>query len=276
MKKFSGIRCHLNYMGGKYHLAKWIISNFPEHSIYVEPFGGVAHVLVQKYPSKLEVYNDINIDVVNLFRVLQNKTKREELIGLLQFTPYSRKWLDDIRDGEYKIPTEDEEVRKAYRFLILTRLSFASNIYKHKPTWGYNLKKDKMIMSFVNFTDKYIYEIIERFKMVQIDMLDFRKVIEKYDSSDTLFYCDPPYWGCEYYYKGEFSKQDHIDLARMLNNIKGKACVSYYDFPELKELYPLSKWRIEKRGTFKHSEKVIGNKRQKSEELLLMNYEKEG
>jgi len=274
MVKLSGIKCHVSYVGGKYHLAKWIISNFPEHDVYVEPFGGSAHVLVQKYPSKLEVYNDINIDIVNLFRVLQNKTKRKELIELLQFTPYSRKWFCDLRDGKYEAPTKDEEVKKAYRFIALSKQAFNGKVNNTTPSWSSNLDKAILTSSFINFTNKYIYELIDRFKQVQIESLDFKKLIKRYDSPETLFYCDPPYWDYEDYYKERFSKQDHVDLAKMLNNIEGKACVSYSPFEKLSELYPTAKWRrVERERAVSLQKKKKGEKREKAIELLIMNYD---
>ena len=268
------IKSPLNYIGGKFYLAKWIISHFPTHKVYVEPFGGTAHVLCKKEPSDstLEVYNDLNEDMVNLFRVLQDESKTEKLLFLLRFTPHSREWFCDLRDCKYLPPGIDESLCQAYRTIVLMKQSFAGNWMNRKASWAFDKKKASVNKSFFRMPEK-LQKLIDRIRRVQIDGLDFRKIIERYDSPDTLFYCDPPYYEKEHYYEGKFSKADHQDLAELLNNIKGKAVLSYYDFPMIKEWYPEPKWRIERRDVCKPSHKVeAGGKRARAEELLIMNY----
>ena len=268
----AGIKSPLCYFGGKFYLASWIISHFPEHKVYVEPFGGGGHVLTQKESSSLDVYNDINEDMVNLFRVLQDKSKTEKLLFLLQNTPYSRKWYCDLRDCKYLPPGFNESVCQAYRTLVLMKLSFAGRCFNHKGSWRYSKKKDNIAKALFNMPEK-LQMILDRIRKVQIDFLDFREVIRRYDSPGTLFYCDPPYFEKGQYYAGNFGEKDHKDLADILNKIEGKACLSYYDFPQIREWYPESKWRIERRDVCKPSHKVeAGGKRARAEELLLMNY----
>ncbi len=270
----TGIQSPLNYFGGKFYLASWIISHFPEHKIYVEPFGGAAHVLCRKDPSAsaLEVYNDLNEDMVNLFRVLQDESKTEKLLFLLKFTPHSRKWFCDLRDCKYLPPGIDESLCQAYRTLVLMKLSFAGRCINDKGSWSFDKSSGRVGKAFIRMPEK-LQKLIDRIRRVQIDFLDFRDVIKRYDSPDTFFYCDPPYYEKEHYYKGNFSKKDHQDLANLLNNIQGKACLSYYDFPQIREWYPESKWRIERRDVCKPSHKVeAGGKRARAEELLIMNY----
>ena len=116
--------------------------------------------------------------------------------------------------------------------------------------------------------------LIERFREAQIECLDFSKLIPKYDTAETLFYCDPPYVGTEGYYSGGFGEPEHRELARLLQGIEGKAMVSYYPHPLVDELYP--GWRRISWEACKYSEKVKGGKRQRATELLLMNYDERG
>lgn len=265
----------LQYMGGKFHIANWIISHFPDHKVYVEPFGGAGHVLCQKNPSDfdLEVYNDINGDMVNIFKVLQDEEKAKILLKYLYLTPYSRQYFYDVREEKYKIPVEDEDMQRAYKTLVMMKQSFSGNFMNRKPSWGFNINnihKNKKAKAFISLPDSLI-KLIDRIKEVQIENLDFRDCIRKYDSKDTLFYCDPPYFEKEHYYEGNFGYEDHKELADILNNIQGKAILSYYDFPESMEWY--KGWRIVKKLTLAYSEKVKeGQKKQQREELLLMNY----
>lgn len=92
------------YPGGKVRLSSWVISHFPRHKIYVEPFGGAAGVLLNKTPSPLEVYNDLNSDLVNFFRVLRDKEKAAELIRRLRLTPYAREEYYSV----YPMPKDDD------------------------------------------------------------------------------------------------------------------------------------------------------------------------
>jgi len=159
--------------------------------------------------------------------------------------------------------------------MVMMKMSFSGNAENCKPSWCYskkNIKNNLLPLAFSNFP-QYLYDLVLRLKEIQIESLDFRKVIEKYDSPETLFYLDPPYWQCESYYQGKFSKQDHYDLSAMLNNIQGKFALSYYYFDELNELYPTNKFRyVEKEGVKCSQRSKEGELKQKSTELLIMNY----
>ncbi|MCK1999907.1 DNA adenine methylase [[Brevibacterium] frigoritolerans] len=116
-----------------------------------------------------------------------------------------------------------------------------------------------------------------RLRNVMIECLDFREIIKRYDSPESFFYIDPPYIGRENYYKGGFSESDHIELADMLRNIKGKALVSYYPDPLIDSLY--SDWRIEKTDALVGAsvcKAERGQKKKKETELFIMNYEEDG
>ncbi|MFP7486460.1 DNA adenine methylase [Priestia filamentosa] len=116
----------------------------------------------------------------------------------------------------------------------------------------------------------------KRLRSVMIECLDFREIIQRYDSPNTFFYIDPPYVGREAYYKGGFTEQDHIELAELLQNIKGKALISYYPDPLILSLY--KNWNIESAEAVTGSgvcKAENGQKRRKAEELFIMNYGKD-
>lgn len=269
--KLSGVKGCFKYIGGKFNIAPWIIENLPDHKNYVEPFGGMAHVLIQKSPSDFEVYNDINELIVNMFKVLQDEVKLNKIIKYLELSPVSRKYHDDIRHGNYIIPEDDDNLVKCYNLLYLSKTSFSGQLFENKslPSWSFNRKKVRSTIAIgLNNFPTNLLKVVQRLKQVQYDCLDFKKCIETYDSTETLFYCDPPYYNLEGYYKGNFDKQDHIDLANILNNIVGKAVVSYYEFDGVKQLYPENKWQYLFKTYSKCSSlKTIKNK---SLELLLI------
>ncbi len=276
MANNTGLKSPLIYMGGKFHLADWILSLLPEeYDVYVEPFGGAGHVILKKEPKGLEVYNDTCEEMVNIFRTLQNKEKSEELLRLLYLTPHSRKFFYDLHDGVYTLDDSiPEDVRKAYYTLVMMKQSFAGNFQNRKPSWGFETKTNRAIqaISFSNLPEKLI-PVIERLKTIQIEFLDFKDCIKKYDSPKTVFYCDPPYYYREFYYQNGFTKENHRELAEMLNNIEGKCAVSYYYFDGIEELYPQGKWRYERKQTYLRSQKVNNDEeKQKSTEILIMNY----
>lgn len=267
MDSIKPCKSPLGWVGGKHYISSWIISHFPEHKVYVEPFGGGAHVLCNKDPgiSQLEVYNDTYDEVVNFFRTLQDKDMFRELLYKLRNSPYSREYFYQVRDSK---PTGT--IDKVYRWLYLMKCCFAGNMQNRKPSWGYSKNCNRQIKRYNNFPKRMI-SLRNRFKQVQIEKLDFREVIKKYDSPNTLFYCDPPYVNVEHYYEGGFGLKDHEDLAHMLNNIKGKAIVSYYPGELVSELYP--GWRVEEKQTNKSSCRVNkGEAKPKSTEILLMNF----
>lgn len=123
-------------------------------------------------------------------------------------------------------------------------------------------------MGYVNAC-QVIKDFAKRMQGVMIENLDFRTIIEKYDSEEALFYVDPPYVGREKFYAGGFSLEDHYELGEILNSIKGKAIVSYYEDPIINEIY--GDWNIERHAAFKQV--VGGHDVIQSEELLIMNYE---
>lgn len=262
------------YIGGKSYLANWIISNFPEDYTklsYCEVFGGGGWVLFKKEPSFLETYNDLNKDLVNLFRVIRDNFPEFE--HRAQWSLHSREMYKEaiakLKDDKFV-----SQIEKAMYYASLRVQTFSGG---NSQSWGYALTSDKVISGkWLPFV-KRLSIINARLKKVQIECLDFEKVIDKYDSKNTLFYVDPPYVGVEHYYTTsgvEFAGKDHERLASLLKNIKGRFVLSYYEHELVRKLY--KRFHIITKDAVKHSCGVVRNRvkkdKPKSIELLIKNY----
>lgn len=259
-------RSPLIWFGGKGKQADLIISKMPGHKVYVEPFGGAAHVISRKPRVNHEVYNDIDGTVVNF--ILQAIERPEELTEACQQLPYSRELYEKWR----KEPLPSDPFEKAIRFFYLNRSAISKGNAEEVPNTGWRHSTSSgqnPAMGYVS-ASKAIVSFAKRMQGVMIENRDFREIIEKYDSDEALFYVDPPYISREKYYAGGFTEKDHRELAELLNNCKGKVIISYYPDPLLIELY--KGWNIETHQTYKQ---VVGGENMvaPAEELLIMNYE---
>ena len=264
----------LPYIGGKSRLSKWIIENFPEDyrkMTYVEVFGGGGWVLYKKEPSVVEIYNDLNETLVTLFKVIRDNF--EVFHHQAQWTLHSRQIFEEalrkIREDKF-----DCDVEKALAKAIAQVQSFAGE----GTSWGYNIhSRDKKTVSvkWMPFIRK-LRLINARLKNVQIENLDFERLIRKYDRETTLFYIDPPYVSTEYYYNHDktlFTKDDHIRLANLLKEIRGKFILSYYKHPLILELY--KDYKILFRSTRKSSAGTTKDTKKpfpEATEMLILNY----
>lgn len=232
---------YLRHPGSKFGLAKWIISHFPPHECFVDVFGGTGAVLIKKEPSKVEIFNDIDFDLVNLLMVIKESPK--ELAEELMKYPYSRglyeKFLSEWREGV----RGDNNFERAVRFYYLKISSFSGTFLAGFSRSAYckvNEEKSRWMNRAKEHFEKIqvLEDTAERFEEVLIEQKDFREIIELYDSPTTLFYCDPPYENIrksekkqhagKAYYRTDFNKKDNSDLAALLSQIKGKTVVSGY------------------------------------------------
>jgi DNA adenine methylase len=226
----------LRYHGGKWLLAPWIISHFPPHDIYVEPFGGAASVLMRKKRSRVEVYNDLWATVVNVFRVLRDSAKADELAWLLYLTPFAR--------AEYNQTSTDElpglsDVEAARRTILRSFAGFGSASTNGAHSTGFRAVSAKTAPKAAGNWANYpvqIHGFVERLRGVAIENRPAIDVIRQYDSGDTLFYLDPPYPLCtrnvrrgNAMYAHEMTDDDHTQLAGALAEIEGMAIISGYD-----------------------------------------------
>lgn len=259
----------LIWFGGKSIVADKIINHFPEHLNYIEVFGGAAHVISAKMPAKNEVYNDIDQNLVNFLMIAREYKEKlkEDLLSL----PYSRYLYEKWKKEDMSHLSDYD---RAVRFFYMNRSAIvAGNSESAKGTgWRHSIKSGANPARSYQGAVQRMDEFVERMRGVMIENLDFREVIDKYDSPNSLFYLDPPYLGREKMYAGCFSMRDHINLSEKLNKVKGKVILSYYDDPLLGDLY--KGWRRETFETYKQvtSQKTVV----KTEELLLFNFEKIG
>lgn len=222
----------IKWMGGKSQLRERIIAEFPKHTTYVEVFGGAAWVLFGKTPSKVEVYNDVNSELVNFFRVAKHRP--EELIGALDLLPVSRELFLEWKHADLSTLNE---VTRAARFYYLIHLCFGARFAGTKPQsdLGYSLASPP------GFNPDRVREDIrrafERIKRVYIEHLDCLEVIKRYDSPDTLFFCDPPYVATHGYGGDGFGDGDQRRLAESLQGIEGRFLLTNSDHPLIRELY---------------------------------------
>jgi len=264
----------LTWYGGKYFLLKRILPLIPEHDVYVEVFGGAAHLLFAKPPAKVNVYNDIDDNLVNFFRVLRDPEKAKRLQQLLYLTPYSRKEFEFCRDHLNEPGIDD--VERARRFFVAVRQSFSA----YFRNWKYDAPARRSVLStetFYNFVDR-IPEFTDFLRKVQIENGDFERVIKRYDSPRTFFYCDPPYVAdaikAEHPYRG-MSLQDHRRLVGVLLNVQGKVMLSGYDHPVYAPLEKAGWRKIQVRRPLCaiNSRKNLGGRRAHQTEYLWLNYE---
>ncbi|APY32528.1 DNA adenine methylase [Salmonella enterica subsp. enterica serovar Apapa] len=215
------------WIGGKRRLAKHILPLFPAHTCYVEPFCGAAALYFLKVPSKTEVINDINGELVNLYRVVKHHL--EEFVRQFKWALVSRqiyKWLQDT-------PKETlTDIQRAARFYYLQKQAFGGKVADH--TFGtsttsaprFNLLRIEEELSMAHL----------RLSRTLIEHLDWYQCIERYDRPHTLFYCDPPYWGTEGY-GVDFPIGNYIRMAALARSIKGKMIISVNDIPEMRQAF---------------------------------------
>lgn len=217
------------YPGGKSHLSEWIESNMPAcHECYVEVFGGAAGVLFNKRRSDTEVYNDIDGDLVNFFKVLRDKP--DELQEFVDNTPYSRELHEDYCErlyGDDEVP--EDPVRRAGEFFVLRHTQWGGK-YDTNSGFGYS-KKTNDAQAYES-SKEALQEFADRMKGVLIENGSYENLIESYDGEETLFYCDPPYVGTETHYRIEGF--DHTPFIEAMLDIEGYFIISYADaLPEI-------------------------------------------
>jgi DNA adenine methylase len=269
------IRSPINWFGGKYYMSNNIIDLFPSHKIYVEVFGGAGHILFKKNPSPIEIYNDIDSGLYLFFKILRDKNKANDLKEKLDLTPYSR---EEFFFCKKNYNTETNEIEKVRMWYVLAVQSFSGNF----TTWSHSKLQSRGGMSqnvsrWLGKIEKNIPTAIDRLKVVQIENMDYKKLIRKYDSKDTLFYLDPPYIHetrrMTYQYNHEMSLEEHNKLVDILLNISGKAILSGYDNECYNKLVD-NNWHKIFLGKYeKSSEKsLVNNGRSMGSEFVWINF----
>lgn len=213
----------INRMGGKSRLRKRIINMLPEHICYVEPFFGAGWVYFGKEKSKVEVINDVDKELINLFRML--KEHPEEVERVLKYEIISRDSFEAYKKMNVDHMTE---IQRAVRYLYIINNSFASK----GVSFGYGALKEPSKKIF----NQDLKELRDRLMNTYVENKSAFDVIERYDRPGTLFFCDPPYLDTTGY--GEkFGLEDHIRLRDVLSNIQGKFILTINDHERIRELY---------------------------------------
>lgn len=234
----------LRYHGAKFRLAPWIISFFPEHVRYVEPFGGAAGVLLQKERCYAEIYNDLDGDVSNFFRVLRDPESREKLIQECVLTPYAR--------DEFNLAWKpaDDPIERARRLCIRAQMGFGS-AGASKGTTGFRIDTKRQYGTAQHLWAKFPNALAAagcRLSGVLIENRPAIDVIRQHDGPQTLHFIDPPYVfstrsmraNGRGYYRHEMADEEHVDLIDTLLELEGYVVLSGYR----SELYDskLSAW----------------------------------
>jgi len=216
-----------SWMGGKRRLAKHIIPDFPEHECYVEPFAGAAAIFFMKEPTKVEVINDVNSDLVNLYRVVQHHL--EEFVRQFKWSLVSREMFKWLNDTTVETLTD---IQRAARFYYLQQSCFGGK--SDSRTFGTNTTKPPSL-NLLRIEEK-LSEAHMRLSRVFVEHLDWQACIKKYDRDHTLFYLDPPYWQTAGY-GVDFGFEQFEQMAELAKNIKGKLVISINDHPDIRKVF---------------------------------------
>ncbi len=256
----------MKWYGGKYYLAQRIIRLFPPHHIYLEPFGGAASVLLNKEPAKVEIYNDLDLRITRLFRVLRNQG--DAFLRKVRLIQYSQ---IEFRSA-VQYPKQAREMDKAVCDFVRWRQSFSGR----GTSWSYTKTRSRGGMAgdvhaWWTAIDS-LPEIIQRLRRVQIICQPAIEAIKRFDHDDALIYCDPPYVQStrtsKQVYQCEMTDNNHSQLAQVLHKCKAKVVLSGYLSDLYDELY--NDWNRIDFNIANHASSA--KKKPRSRECLWMNY----
>jgi len=217
----------LSYIGGKRAIAKPIIALFPDHTTYVEAFAGGAQVFFHKQPSKVEILNDLDGEIVNFYRVCQQHY--EELLRYFRFVIRSREWYALLKATDPKTLTD---IQRAARYMYLLKNCYAGLVC--------NLDYSVNVSQPPSFNLERLPETLEaahkRLARVQIESLPYEEILKRCDRPATFFYLDPPYYGRKLY-RHNLEPEDFAHMAERLKELKGKFLLSLNDVPEVRALF---------------------------------------
>ncbi|HFO4339324.1 TPA: DNA adenine methylase [Escherichia coli] len=216
----------LPWPGGKRRLAKHILPLFPEHTLYVEPFCGGAALFFMKKPSCAEIINDINSDIVNLYRVV--KHHQEEFFRHFQWMPASREMWNELINQRTEYMTD---IQRAVRFFFIQKYGYAGRV--DSRSFGVKTDAGRLIAESMA---RLLQEARDRLARATIEHLDWEACIARYDRPTTLFYCDPPYYNLTGY-GVDFPFGNYERMAELARTIKGKMIISLNDTQEMRRLF---------------------------------------
>jgi DNA adenine methylase len=237
------------YIGSKKALmTKWS-SLLPPHTLFVSVFGGSGADILTKPPSKIEVFNDLDDDINNVFRIL--RTQSEDLIRLITFTPAKSRATYEEALAMLHDPATDR-LNRAWAFLVVAHHGYRGRHPRLHTNSGYAVLRsaDRCIGPWLELPHT-ITQVVQRFQRVQIEQLDFRELIPRFDSPNTLFFVDPPYHPStrsKRLYQHEMLAEDHIALLDVLNQVRGKVWLCGYSHAAYRE--KMRRWRRREFATY--------------------------
>lgn len=248
------------WLGGKKALSAEIVKRIEaiDHTTYAEPFVGMGGVFFRRsWKPKLEVANDLNGEITNLFRIIQQHLP--QLLEVMKYQIASRREFERLREAQ---PSTLTDLQRAARFLYLQRLSFGG-----KPGDVFGVSPHTSPRFQLSRLEPLLDAAHERLENVVFENLDWCELIRRYDKSGTLFYLDPPYWGGENDYgKGMFDRSQFTVMANELQKLQGKFILSINDRPEIRELFDgfhfqevKLKYSVSKQGSIEAAELLISN-----------------
>ncbi|WP_217350395.1 DNA adenine methylase [Azonexus fungiphilus] len=222
-------RALLRYFGGKWMIAPWVISHLPPHRVYVEPFGGAASVMLRKPRSPIEVYNDLDEEIVGIFRVVQDPVQCQALLRRLRRTPYAR------REFEQAFKASSDSVIRAQRAITRAYLAFHHEaLFNSRKTTFADARHRTGTRTKAHEWASYprsLATINRRLRGVTIDCQPAAAVIRAQDTPDTLFFVDPPYMPStrsKSGYRCELTEVEHIALLEQLRAVQGLVVLAGY------------------------------------------------
>lgn len=243
-------------VGGKSKLRKTILGMIPKHTCYIELFFGAGWVYFGKETSKIEVVNDIDKELINLFRTI--KYHAPEIDRLLEYEFSGRDIFEEYKNCTLEYMTE---IHRAIRFLYLITQSFGGK--GNNYGYGTTTRPGQQI-----FYNDMLLKLRDRLKNTYVENLSFEKIIDKYDREHSFFFCDPPYIEtCDY--GNKFKEEEHRELSDKLKNLKGKFLLTINDHPLSRELY--KDFNI-KEVQVNYSVSKEAKARGKYQELIITNY----
>lgn len=258
----------LKYPGAKWSIAEWIISKFPPHHSYLEPFFGSGAVLFTKSRSNIETVNDLDGDVVNLFQCIRRDP--EKLGRMVYYTPYSRQEYE----RSYQPDPAADPFDRAARFLIRCNQGYGFRTNEARVGWKNDVQRRERAYAAKYWTElpEVIAQAAERLRGVQIEHRPAVEVIARFNAENVLVYCDPPYVlssrsGGRRQYAHEMTDQDHEALLDVLKAHRGPVLISGY---------PSALYDRELRGWRRETVTSTDQLSRRREEVLWMNFEPPG
>jgi DNA adenine methylase len=256
----------ISYYGGKQKLATTILELIPRHELYCEPFIGGAAIFFAKAQSPVEVINDVNKELINFYRTVQN-----DFVSLekeIKITLHSRD-LHRKANVIYNNPDMFSEIKRAWAVWVLSTQSFASML---DGSWGYDIGKNTTTKKISNKRDSFTEECAIRLQNVQIECTDAIRIIKSRDLPEAFFYCDPPYYNSDMGHYDGYTLDDFEGLLKCLSNIKGKFILSSYPSSILDQYVQEFGW-FQREITMGISVANNSGPQKQKTEVLTMNYD---